>query len=632
MNNEQIKITYCAQTLVFEKEAYDDFQEYEKGLKDFFLKQEDGQEIFDDLQLRICEMLQMRMKASGGVINQADVNFLQTSIGHTNQLEEEELDSEPQTGDSTMASKQTSFDGDFSKKLYRDNLGKMLGGVSSGLGNYFSIDPLAFRLLFILTTIITNGFGLIAYLILWVVLKPKDLEPNYSKRLFRNPNDKIIAGVCGGIATFFKTEAWIIRIIFLSPLILNGVFDGLLDWDISIFNGSALGLSVLSYVILWITTTEVLTPTDNLLAKGEKVTIDSVTETVRASHANPNSNSAFLNILRIFAFILIGIIVLSLFFLLLGLAFGSVIAYPLVSAVLDTQLLKWLGWLSITFFILLPIIAVIVWSIRRMIGAKGPNKGLRLTFGSLWALGLGAAITLVVMLASQNDRSKYVEQRIDLPVSGDTLFVKDLETDFLPAKNTGTNFIFQDLYSEDEKSRQSNWVNFRQEPSPNDSFYAKVRIETFGSTKGLDEKNLGEFRTAFSDNTFYISKYVRIPKDLPYRFQHATVTVYVPKGKVLYSKKNRKNVVINKKGIYINSSDNEDWDIEEESDQEDIEMELDDIEQIAEDAKKEAKEATRKAKMQIKIERQRLKAEKKRIKLEALENELNLDTDQDNIE
>lgn len=623
MNNEQIKITYCAQTLVFEKEAYHDFQRYEKGLKDFFLKQEDGQEIFDDLQLRICEMLQMRMKASGGVINQADVTFVQTSIGHTNQLENDELDSEPQNTAETEEKKFEAFDGNFNKRLYRDKLGKIIGGVSSGLGNYFSIDPLAFRLLFILTTIMTKGFGLIVYVVLWAVLTPKDLAPNYNKRLFRNPYDKIIAGVCGGIATFFKTEAWIIRIIFLSPIILNIVFDGMFDFNISIFNGSATGLAIMAYILLWITTKEAQTPTENLLAKGEKVTIDSVTETVRASHQNPDSNSAFLNVLRIIAFILIGFIVMGLFFLLIGLALGSVVAYPMVSAFLDTSVLRWLGWLSVTFFILLPIIAVIVWAIRRMIGAKGPNKVLRLTFGSLWALGLGSAITLVIMLASQADRTKYVEQRIDLPVTGDTLFVKKLESDFIQSTNSGTHFMFQDLYSEDDESRKSNWVSFRQEPSPTDSFYAKVRIEAYGTTKLLNEKNLGSFRTEFNNNTFYLSKYVRIPKNLPYRFQHATVTVYVPKGKVLLSEKGKKNISINNKGVYINTSDDvDDWDISIENDE--VTDEINELKQMKEDAKNEAEDAKRKAKLQIKIEKQRLKAEKERLKLEAMENGLDV--------
>lgn len=54
-----------------------------------------------------------------------------------------------------------------SRKLYRDNERKVIGGVAAGLAAYFNIDIVVMRLLFVALAIF--GFGLIAYIVLWIV-------------------------------------------------------------------------------------------------------------------------------------------------------------------------------------------------------------------------------------------------------------------------------------------------------------------------------------------------------------------------------------------------------------------------------------------------------------------------------
>lgn len=55
-----------------------------------------------------------------------------------------------------------------SKKLYRSESDRILGGVAAGLGQYFGVDPNIVRLIFILATVFGGG-GVIVYLILWLV-------------------------------------------------------------------------------------------------------------------------------------------------------------------------------------------------------------------------------------------------------------------------------------------------------------------------------------------------------------------------------------------------------------------------------------------------------------------------------
>ena len=58
------------------------------------------------------------------------------------------------------------------KKLYRSVTDKMLGGVCGGLAEYFSIDPVLVRLIFVLA-VIFGGSGILAYIILWVIIPQK---------------------------------------------------------------------------------------------------------------------------------------------------------------------------------------------------------------------------------------------------------------------------------------------------------------------------------------------------------------------------------------------------------------------------------------------------------------------------
>lgn len=60
------------------------------------------------------------------------------------------------------------------KKLVRTERNRMLGGVCSGLAEYFKIDPVLVRLAFILFTL-HGGSGLLLYLVLLIVM-PLDTE------------------------------------------------------------------------------------------------------------------------------------------------------------------------------------------------------------------------------------------------------------------------------------------------------------------------------------------------------------------------------------------------------------------------------------------------------------------------
>ena len=61
------------------------------------------------------------------------------------------------------------------KRLYRSRNDRVIAGVCGGLAEYFSIDAILIRLLF-LVLIIFGGGGLLAYVILWIITPEKTIE------------------------------------------------------------------------------------------------------------------------------------------------------------------------------------------------------------------------------------------------------------------------------------------------------------------------------------------------------------------------------------------------------------------------------------------------------------------------
>ncbi len=54
-------------------------------------------------------------------------------------------------------------------RLYRSRTDTVIGGVCGGLGQYLGIDPVLFRIIFVLLAL-GSGVGFTIYLILWIIM------------------------------------------------------------------------------------------------------------------------------------------------------------------------------------------------------------------------------------------------------------------------------------------------------------------------------------------------------------------------------------------------------------------------------------------------------------------------------
>ena len=121
------------------------------------------------------------------------------------------------------------------KKLHRLPEGRKVAGVCAGLGEYFDLDPVFFRLFF-LASLLFGGLGALGYVLLWIMVPEKageQGEPRPAKRLHLSSADRKLAGVCGGLGEWLDIDPVLFRVAFIVLALMGG-------------------LGILVYAVLWL--------------------------------------------------------------------------------------------------------------------------------------------------------------------------------------------------------------------------------------------------------------------------------------------------------------------------------------------------------------------------------------------
>ncbi len=144
-----------------DEDAYKMLELYLHSLESHFSHSEGCREIMDDIETRLAELFQEKLKGRS-IISKAMVQECISIMG-TPETFAADMDELHQTGhrQGTLFHQ--------NKRLFRDMEDCKLAGVCSGLSHYFGIgDPVWMRLTFLAMTFM--GFGLIIYIALWIVV------------------------------------------------------------------------------------------------------------------------------------------------------------------------------------------------------------------------------------------------------------------------------------------------------------------------------------------------------------------------------------------------------------------------------------------------------------------------------
>ena len=159
--NKTVNINLAGIFFHIDENAYAKLQRYLEAIKRSFTDSQGRSEILLDIEARIAELFTERIKNEKQVISIKEVEEVITIMGQPEDyiVDEEIFEDEPQPQKTTQSS----------RKLYRDTENAYIGGVSSGLGHYFDIEPLWIRLAWVLLFIF-GGAGFLIYILLWILM------------------------------------------------------------------------------------------------------------------------------------------------------------------------------------------------------------------------------------------------------------------------------------------------------------------------------------------------------------------------------------------------------------------------------------------------------------------------------
>ncbi|MBL7850369.1 MAG: PspC domain-containing protein [Cyclobacteriaceae bacterium] len=249
-----------------EEDGYETLRKYLDSVNRYFASFEDSAEILADIEGRIAEIFLARLNEGKQVITAEDVTGLISTMGSVSDFkaaEEEETSAGEPARETRQPSSQTYSQARPAdpRRLFRDKNRKILGGVCAGLGNYFNLDPVWPRVLFALLMLGTSGVFLLIYIVMWIVVPEAELEETSVKKMYRDPDRKVLGGVAAGIAAFFNGDLALIRFLFVIMAFL--------------------GFGIVLYIVLWIVLPEARTLTDKMKMQGEPVTLSNIESSVK---------------------------------------------------------------------------------------------------------------------------------------------------------------------------------------------------------------------------------------------------------------------------------------------------------------------------------------------------------------
>lgn len=133
---ESKKVSISGVGFVFDFDAYEVLAGYLDNLNQTYKDTADGEEIVADIEARIAELILSR-QSNMTVVSLPLIRSIIDQMGSPEAIEEESNEGEPKAKEPTPR---------IPRRLYRNPESAKLGGVCSGIGTFFDIDPVWVRL------------------------------------------------------------------------------------------------------------------------------------------------------------------------------------------------------------------------------------------------------------------------------------------------------------------------------------------------------------------------------------------------------------------------------------------------------------------------------------------------------
>lgn len=421
-----------------------------------------------------------------------------------------------------------------------------------------------------------------------------------NKKLFRDPDDKMIGGVCSGVGHYLGIDAsWIRIIVVLLPFL-----------DIILF-GISTSTVVFVYLILWLVVPLAKTTSDKLQMRGEAVNVDSIKDFFGKSpefrdnvddfkhdarRVARQSGSFIGNLLKIFIKVVAILFILFMIFIATTLLIGFIIAifgmgivgislHSYVPYIFSGNWEALVSYICLGLIMIIPAIVLVLFALRLISSRYRVHKLIWVSMIVLWIMGmLGMSIVFAVTQRDFNATGQYVET-VNIPTNAETIV--------LHREGKSHNLDWDDrlLIKEDAFAIPLN-DRIRVRKSENTHPYLELQYSGKGRTKLQAERNLEnlDYHYEIKDSLIFLDDFLYLEKGQLFRKQNIKTTLYIPEGMQVvfkninhlesYDNMNSRRHAVNSEKIYTFENDTfkcvncERFDMEESKPQEALELDV----------------------------------------------------------
>jgi phage shock protein PspC (stress-responsive transcriptional regulator) len=387
------------------------------------------------------------------------------------------------------------------------------------------------------------------------------------KKLFRDPDDRMIGGVAAGLAAYIGVEALWLRLFFI----------------VALFGGFGFVL----YIILWIVMSEAKTASDKLNMRGEAVNINNIGKTFKDEADKMSDNfkkngqqygrkaeSAIESFFNFFGQIFKGIFnifgkVFGVFFLLIGtfllvsliaMLVGSETIFSITSdgvfsissreffnLIFVSEDQFHIAIIGVAFTIGLPII-LLIYAGAKLIFKVKTHAGVSIGLFVLWVIGIFMCAMIGIRMGSEFSFNEH-----DIHIGTVKELITDVEDDFyisMRANDIPGHGILEDKYfsiSLDEDSIYLSDIQLSIYKSKTENFELDIEkyVEGFSRKDVTSKLNQMNYEYTISGNSILLGNYISTLRENKIRGQEVNVKLYLPVGKSIYLDKSLKHIIHN---------------------------------------------------------------------------------------
>ncbi len=503
--NKTIIININSIVFHIEEDAYETLRSYMIEIKRHFGKSEDSREILEDIENRIAEMFSERIQTGRKeVINREDVEQVISQMGRVSDFELENGD-EPRMETEPKAAFADYAEGDEARQTQE------------------------------------------------APAQEPNPEPNFteyltSKKLMRDMDDKVLSGVCSGLAHYFNIETKWVRVIFILFFL---------------FGGSG----VLLYFVLWAVMPKAVTRADKLAMRGEQANLHNFKKSFdeemkgirenftgagehisRGARSVGDSLGSFFSIIgKILAVLvliwaglsIIGMFIFFVFNVLNIMGYQNPIFFPPLEVLDPTS--AFFAILSGTVAIIIPLLALFFVMLRVVFKTRPMNNYASMTLLATWIVSIVMILYFVVVTNQDfvEESTISVEKTLDkkdtyIISENDVRVIKATDEDFIKKRiNQGKDGLLIGNYLRNDISVYIEPVDSLKAPYIQYNYIAKGASYAAASARA---SKISYQVNQNADNLMFDSHFALQDKQL-IRDQHVRMNVYLPVGtKVLLNR------------------------------------------------------------------------------------------------